>query len=111
MLSKIFSLDKIYAILAFVIILAVFVWDYASTKAELQEKKAELLILSEKVEKQNESIKQMSLDIDLYKEQKPTTVEKIVTKYNKVLVKDTTCEETLKGIYDLQKEFFTRRSE
>jgi hypothetical protein len=33
-------------------------------------------------------------------------VEKIVTKYKNVEVKDTTCEETLKSIYNLQQEFF-----
>lgn len=84
------------------------VWDYSLSKAALEAKKAEILVLSEKMKEQNKAIENLKLDIKAYKNQKPKIIEKIVTKYNNIKVKDKTCEATLKAIYDTQQVFFNR---
>lgn len=92
-----------------VIIVGIIIWDYVDTSIELESKKYELLILSDKMREQNEAIKSLSLDIEKYKNKKPQIVEKIVTKYNEIQVKDKTCEAYMKAIYDSQLVFYNRK--
>lgn len=84
------------AIVALAIIYVV--WDYSITKAALEAKKAEVLLLSEKMKEQNVAIKALKVDIDKYKKQKPKIVEKIVTKYKNITLKDNSCESYMKAI-------------
>lgn len=88
------------------LVLVIGINSYANLKAELATSQDQVKVLSSTIEEQNKAIDELKLDVEKYKEQKPQIVEKIVTKYKNVEVKDTTCEETLKSIYNLQQEFF-----
>lgn len=94
------------AIAIIVIITAVGIYDYKETKARLEAKKAEVMIMSDKIKTQNDAIEALKLDVEVYKNKKPQIIEKIVTKYENIQVKDDTCEAKLEAIYEAQKLFF-----
>lgn len=100
--------NSIYAILFGILVLLGFVYDYTSSKVELQKRKDELVIMSAKVEEQNNAIKALEIDVETYKNKEPQVIEKIVTKYNKVVETKTinTCENLSEGLYNLNSTFF-----
>lgn len=97
---------KITMVAFIVSIIAFLMWDYSNTKADLQAKKAELQMLSLHIEEQNNAIKALEIDIQAYKNKKPQIIEKIVTKYQEVQVKDNTCEAAMEAIFESQLKFF-----
>lgn len=93
-----------------VIIVSLLVYDYAKTKQEFERQATELKITAFKLQEQNEAIKSMEVDLTSYKSKKPKVIEKIVTKYQRIEVKDETCESYMAAIYNAQVEFFKRHS-
>lgn len=93
-----------------VISVCLLVYSFVLTREELASKRVELSVVSSKLENQNKIIESMKLDIEAYKNKKPKIVEKIVTKYEKIQVKDKTCEAYLEAIYKAQVEFFNRKN-
>lgn len=112
-ITKFFSADKVCLILFVVIICLGFLYDYVSTKSELANKKAELVILSDRVNEQNEAIKNLELDVETYKNKQPEIVEKIVTKYQTVVETKTinTCEDLSYNLFELNNTFLKGRVE
>lgn len=97
---------KIAVVMFLLGIVVFFIFDYKNIKNELVVKKAEILIMSDRIASQNEHIGKLKIDVDTYKNKKPQIVEKIVTKYEEIEVKDETCEAKLDAIYEAQKVFF-----
>lgn len=97
---------KIGLIGAVLVIVVLLIIDYTTSKAELQAKKAELLLLSHTIQEQNTAIKKLEIDVETYKNKKPQIVEKIVEKYKTTEVKDETCEAYMVAIYQDQLKFF-----
>ena len=100
------STIKILALLLVIGICAGFIYDYSQTKSNLQAKKAEIMIMSDKIKAQNDAIAGLKLDVEAYKNKKPQIIEKIVTKYQNIEVKDETCEAKLEAIHEAQKLFY-----
>lgn len=100
------STIKILAVLLVIGICAGFIYDYSQTKSYLQAKKAEIMIMSDKIKAQNDAIAGLKLDVETYKNKKPQIIEKIVTKYQNIEVKDNTCEAKLEAIHEAQKLFY-----
>lgn len=95
------------AVITFLLgIVAFFAWDYKTIKDDLVAKKAQVQLLSVTIEEQNEKITSMKIDVEAYKNKKPQLIEKIVTQYQEIQVKDETCEAKLDAIYEAQKVFF-----
>lgn len=96
-------------VLAFVIASFLF-YDYVQTKELYKVKQAELLNLSAHLEQQNEAIAKLKVDVEAYKNKKPQIIEKIVTRYEQVEIRDETCEAELETIRQLTKAFFNRKN-
>lgn len=109
-ITAFFNMIKVLGIAIAIISVALLGYSLYDTQKELLAKKTELVVVSSKLEEQNKAIESLKLDITKYKNQKPKVIEKIVTKYNEIKVKDDTCESYLEAIYNTQVEFFNRNN-
>lgn len=100
------NIVKIITIAFLLGIVGFFIFDYQTVKNDLTRKRAEILIMNDKIQTQNEAIKALEIDVETYKNKKPQIIEKIVTKYQDIVVKDETCESQLEAIYESQRLFF-----
>lgn len=101
---------KLGAIFIAITIVSFLAYDYASIKKDLAIKKNDLLRANAVLEKQTKEIKQLEVDVEAYKKQKPKVVEKIVYRYKDYIVNDDrTCEEKLDSLNQLLNEFHSRR--
>ena len=64
--------------------------------------------LNNSIEKNNELIKSLEIDVENYKKQKPIIREKIITKYKTIQAKDTECESQIKAVDESMSAFFNR---
>lgn len=85
-------------------------YDYMHTKELYRVKQNELLTLSAHLQAQNEAIEKLKIDVETYKNKKPQIIEKIVTNYEKIEIRDETCEAELETIRQLTKAFFNRNN-
>lgn len=74
-------------------------------KEELATKKAELAVVGATLDKQNQTVKALQLDVEKYKNKKPQIIEKIITKYQDIEIKDETCEAYMKAINENHHKF------
>lgn len=102
--------NSIYGILFGLLVLCGFVYDYTTTKVELQKRRDELIMMGSKIEEQNTAIKQLKVDVETYKHKEPEIIKQIVTKYDKVVeIKEIkTCDDLTLGLYNLNSTFLKR---
>lgn len=108
--TAIISAIKAILIALAVISVCLLIYSFVLTREELASKRIELSVVSSKLENQNKAIESMKLDLEAYKNKKPKIVEKIVTKYEQIQVRDEKCESYLEAIYKAQIEFFNRHN-
>lgn len=101
MINKILAL--IFGILFLITaVIAFFLnWQKQNLEKELIECKSTIFI-------QNEAIKQNALDLENFKNAQPSIEKQIETKYQKVVIKDTSCEEERESIKALLGTFFAK---
>lgn len=94
-------LTCVFAILWLVtlIIAVILNWQKKDLEIELINCKSTLTI-------QNEAIKKNELDLETFKNTKPVIEERIATKYQKIVLKDETCEREKESIKALISAFF-----
>lgn len=108
--TTIISAIKAIFIALAIISVCLLIYSFVLTREELASKRVELSVVSSKLENQNKIIESMKIDLEAYKNKKPKIVEKIVTKYEEIQVKDERCESYLEAIYKAQVEFFNRKN-
>lgn len=109
-MSSSLVVKSLCVVLGFVTAISLF-YDYVHTKELYRVKQSELLALSMHLEEQNKAIEELKVDVEKYKNKKPQIIEKIVTRYEQVELKDKTCEAELETIKQLTQAFFNRYRE
>lgn len=100
--------SKTTGIIVIVLACLYFLYDYTSSKVELQKKTDELALVTNMLEQQNTTIKQLELDVGAYKNKEPEIIEKIVTKYQIETKTINTCDDVVDSVFNLNSSFFRK---
>lgn len=88
------------------VILIILIISNLALKSEVDKLRADKALLDSAIELQNDIIKKNELDLEKYKNKKPQVIEKIIKKYEKVPIKNETCEKELQTIKNALNAYF-----
>lgn len=89
---------------AFSTVLYALLWVYAERRCAVSQELNNQY--KEIIESNNRKLKQLEVDIEKYKAQKPKIKKQIIVKYKNIKVKDSTCEAKLEKIQKSVDTFF-----
>lgn len=101
MIEKILAI--IFAVLFLITVVVCFVFGWQKSKLETKVVNLEATIFI-----QNEAIKKNELDLKNFKAKQPLIDKQIEIKYEKVIIKDETCEQERQSIKNLLEIFFEK---
>ena len=89
---------------AFSAVLFALLWVYAERRCAVSQERNNQY--KEIIESNNRKLKQLEVDIEKYKAQKPKIKKESIVKYKNIKVKDSTCEAKLEKIQKSVDTFF-----